>query len=292
MKKTRKIAALFLAALVLAALLAGCSSKRCVWCGKIIQGAGHDIGTGYVCDDCYYSLSGVSSAASVRSSNTGVWIAVVVMVFIAVFSATSGVVYLVLQKKLPPEKPVSRSRRIPENPRDYDDFESPWPSTPRPVSNTAPRPSGGVWICPRDRSRNTGPFCTVCGANRPAAPRSTGGNPTSQRGPASGQARPQAPRPQSSPAAQQAERTWSAAFETETSGRFSRQTPPVQQPAASSFRDSQPVQRPTGQSAPPAPAASKEYRPRFARQEPVEEPEVDSELLAAIFREAAKDPEE
>ncbi|MGM9604253.1 MAG: hypothetical protein ACI3XG_04245 [Faecousia sp.] len=284
MKKMRKIAALFLAALVLAALLAGCSSKQCVWCGKSFRGAGHDTGAGYVCDDCYNSLSGVSSTASVRSSNTGVWIAVVVMVFIAVFSATSGVVYLVLQKKLPPEKPVSRSRRIPQEPADYDDFESPWPSAPRPVSNTAPRPSGGVWICPRDRSRNSGPYCTVCGANRPAVPRQ--GNSASQRGP--GQARPQnsASWPQSAPAAQQGARP-RAAFEADSFGSMNQR--PVQRPAAPAFRASQPAQRPAPNQ---AVEQEKEYRPRFARQEPVEEPEVDSELLAAIFREAAKDPEE
>lgn len=297
MKKTKKIAALLLAVLLLASLLAGCGSKQCVWCGKTIRGSGHNTDAGYVCDDCYGSLSGVSSAASGSSSNTGVWIAVIVMVFIAVFSATSGVVYLVLQRVLPPEKPRSRVVRTPDY--DYDDFEPAAPSNPRPVSTPAPRTSGGMWVCARDGSRNTGPYCTVCGAKRPAAPRPSGEAPASQRGPvASQQARPQTSRPQSAPGANQQATRPRTSYETEETAGFPRQASPVQQrqPAAPAFRNPEPAQ-PTSapiQSAPATQASEKPYRPRFARQEtPVEEePEYDSEILAAIFREAAKDPEE
>ena len=62
---------------------------------------------------------GLTGCGSSSSGNTGIWIAVTVMVFIAVFSATSGVVYLVLQRGLPPEKPRSRVVRTPDY--DYDD---------------------------------------------------------------------------------------------------------------------------------------------------------------------------
>lgn len=296
MKKTKKIAALLLAVLLLASLLAGCGSKQCVWCGKTIRGSGHNTDAGYVCDDCYSSLSGVSSATSGSSSNTGVWIAVIVMVFIAVFSATSGVVYLVLQRVLPPEKPRSRVVRTPDY--DYDDFEPAAPSNPRPVSTSAPRNAGGMWVCARDGSRNTGPYCTVCGAKRPAAPRPSGETPASQRGPvASQQARPQSSRPQSDPGANQQAPRPRTSYDTEETAGYPRQTPPVQQqPAAPTFRNPKPAQPQSApiQSAPAAPASEKPYRPRFARQEPSveEEPEYDSEILAAIFREAAKDPEE
>ena len=186
MRKMKKLSALLLVLLLLAAVLAGCGSKKCVWCGKSFSGAGHDTGSGYVCDDCYYSLSGGSASSS--GSNTGVWIAVTVMVFIAVFSATSGVVYLVLQKLLPPEKAAPKSRRSQDY--DYDDFQSPKPVAPRPTGspqarpvNSAPRSSAenGMWICPRDKSRNSGPYCTVCGSNRPTAPRPVRTNPAAQR---------------------------------------------------------------------------------------------------------------
>lgn len=296
MKKTKKITALLLAVLLLASLLAGCGSKQCVWCGKTIRGSGHNTDAGYVCDDCYSSLSGVSSAASGSSSNTGVWIAVIVMVFIAVFSATSGVVYLVLQRVLPPEKPRSRVVRTPDY--DYDDFEPAVPSNPRPVSTPAPRNAGGMWVCARDGSRNTGPYCTVCGAKRPAAPRPSGETPASQRGSTTGQqARPQTYRPQSAPGANQQAPRPRTSYETEETAGYPWQTPPVQQqPAAPAFRNPEPSQPKSApiQSAPAAPASEKPYRPRFARQEPLveEEPEYDSEILAAIFREAAKDPEE
>ena len=259
MRKMKKLSALLLVLLLLAAVLAGCGSKKCVWCGKSFSGAGHDTGSGYVCDDCYYSLSGGSASSS--GSNTGVWIAVTVMVFIAVFSATSGIVYLVLQKLLPPEKPAPR-RRVET---DEDDFE-----TPRSAAPAAPRAEGGVWICPRDKSRNTGPYCAVCGGYRPTAPRQTpqgtrlnvsaqGQNPTRPSGTYG--ARPQQPTAQ-----------------------------PRQQMPVSDYRRPEPQAR---QHQPAAEEPQKEYKGRFARREPEpEETEVDSELLAAIFREAAKDPED
>ena len=220
------------------------------------------------------TLTGCGSAAS--SGNTGIWIAVTVMVFIAVFSATSGVVYLVLQKLLPPEKPRARSRRTEDY--DYDDLEPAKSAPPRPAPNPQVRPvpnpqsrpavntnggsgSGDVWLCPRDGSRNFGPYCAVCGTNRPVAPRTAAADL-----PQSGQSRP-TPRAESG----------------------------IRQPGAFTARmQEQPYQKPAAQ--PRQPVAEKEYRGKFARREPaettVEEPEVDSELLAAIFREAAENPEE
>lgn len=218
------------------------------------------------------SLTACGSSAS--SGNTGIWIAVTVMVFIAVFSATSGVVYLVLQKLLPPEKPRTRSRRTEDY--DYDDLQPVKSAPPRPAPNPQTRPapnpqarpavnpggntgSGDVWLCPRDGSRNFGPYCTVCGTNRPAAARTA----PAARG-QNVQSRP-------------------------VSGGGSE----IRQPRAFA----QGAQEPSYQ--PPVsrqPAPEKEYRGKFARKEPVavpvEEPEVDSELLAAIFREAAENPEE
>ena len=216
------------------------------------------------------TLTGCGSSAS--SGNTGIWIAVTVMVFIAVFSATSGVVYLVLQKLLPPEKPTARSRRTEDY--DYDDLEPVKSAPPRPAANPQVRPapnsqvrptvntngnagSGDVWLCPRDGSRNFGPYCAVCGTNRPAAPR------------AAAAARPQSGQPRAESGIRQP-------------GTFAPRT------------QEQSYQQPAAQ--PRQPAAEKEYRGKFARREPAEttaeEPEVDSELLAAIFREAAENPEE
>lgn len=278
MKKTKKIAALLLAVLLLVSLLAGCGSKQCVWCSKTIRGSGHNTDAGYVCDDCYRSLSGVSTAASGGNSNAGVWIAVIVMVFIAVFSATSGVVYLVLQRLLPKQKPRSRVIQTPDY--DYDDYEPVVPSTPRSVNTTDFRMTGDMWICARDGSRNAGPYCTVCGAKRPAPPRPAGETTAAQRGPV--QAKPQTPQPRTS-------------YDNQETVGYPRQTPPVpqRQPAAPAFREPDPVQ-PRSTPVLDAPASEKPYRPRFARQQPSveEEPEYDSEILAAIFREAAKDPEE
>ena len=293
MKRTKKYFALLMALFLLAALLAGCGSKQCVWCGKSFSGAGHDTGAGYVCDDCYNSLSGGTGSSS--KSNTGVWIAVTVMVFIAVFSATSGVVYLVLQKVLPQEQPVSRRPRAREEDYDYEEFQAPRPTPPRPTGSAAPRPSAnsGVWICPRDRSRNTGPYCSVCGANRPTAPQRPQ---NSQQGVRQNPARPQGPgsfvRPQqSNPPVQQP----TPARPQQAPAR-PQQAAPVrpQQPAAPVYRSTpqQPAQPADWQMIPEmeqTPAPEKEYRGRFARRETPEQPEeVDSELLAAIFREAAE----
>ena len=286
MRKMNQLAALLLALLLLVALLAGCGSKKCVWCGKSFSGSGHDTGSGYVCDDCYASLSGGSPASS--GSNTGIWIAVTVMVFIAVFSATSGVVYLVLQKLLPPEQPSNRSRRAQDY--DYDDYEAPRPTPARPAASPQARPAkgtprstgnNGIWICPRDKSRNSGPYCTVCGTNRPAAPRpaaqrpQNGGNTsarfqqTEER--AAYQPNAYAPRPQ-----QPAPRPQQPVPEGAR-----------RQPAAPAYGE--PIAKPRQTAAEPA---EKEYRGKFARREQEEEPEIDSELLAAIFREAAEEPKE
>lgn len=266
MKKMKRTIALLLAMLVLAALLGGCSSKQCAWCGKSIRGSGNDTGAGYVCDDCYSSLS--AGAAPVKtSSNTGVWIAIVVMVFIAVFSATSGVVYLVLQKKLAP--PVRRIPRAVEP--EYDDIAMERPRlAPRPA---APRTPAGGWICPRDRTRNTGPYCTTCGADRPTAPVQ---NLPRQR-PAQSPSRPAAD-----------------TYAAEAVQRANRQAAPAQRPAPRVPQEPAPQQRPPVRPAPPEEPVKKPYTPRFAApQKRVEqEPETESEILAAIFREVAKDPEQ
>lgn len=226
---------------------------------------------------------GLTGCGSSSSGNTGIWIAVTVMVFIAVFSATSGVVYLVLQKLLPPEKPKGKIRRAEEY--DYDDLEPEKSAPPRPSISAQRRPaanpqphqatqapgnsrSGDIWICPRDRNRNTGPYCAVCGGKRPEAPKA---NPVPQR-------------PQNAP-----------------SRPVPRQQTNTRQPGAFAARAQQPEPDQTYQQMSAQPLQTtqqpeREYRGKFARREsvqlPVEEPEVDSELLAAIFREAAENPEE
>lgn len=223
-------------------------------------------------------LTGCGSSAS--SGNTGIWIAVTVMVFIAVFSATSGVVYLVLQKLLPPEKPAGKRRRTEDY--DYDDLEPENSAPPRPSADAQRRPapnprpqqaaqtqrSSDIWVCPRDRSRNSGPYCAVCGGKRPEAPRA---NPFSQQ-------------PQNAPSRSALRPEPS----TRQSGTFA---PRTQQQAPAQFE-----QQPFAQPVQTARQTEREYRGKFARREPaqmpVEEPEVDSELLAAIFREAAENPEE
>lgn len=238
MKKSTKYAALFPAALLLSTLLTGCS------------GGG---------------------------ANAGVWIAVIVMVFIAVFSATSGIVYLVLQKVLPPEKPAARTRRPREY--DYDDQEAGQYRPARPASAARPgnqAAASGVWVCPRDKSRNTGPYCSVCGGSRPAAPR------PAPRPVAEAPAAQRPARPQSTPdAGQQAPSPRPNPYETEAA----YQQPKPQQPA---YRSPAPAQQP---------AEKPEYRGAFVRQ-PQSEPsaldtdfdsDIDSELLEAIFREAAQD---
>lgn len=306
MRKMKKLSALLLVLLLLAAVLAGCGSKKCVWCGKSFSGAGHDTGSGYVCDDCYYSLSGGSASSS--GSNTGVWIAVTVMVFIAVFSATSGVVYLVLQKLLPPEKATPKSRRSQDY--DYDDFQSPKPVAPRPTGspqarpvNSAPRSSAenGMWICPRDKSRNSGPYCSVCGSNRPTAPRPVRTNPAAQRPQGAGSQTGRSDRPQAAERGGYQQDAYSARAQQPRAQQ--PVTRPQQPSQAEAYRQPVPDQRyqqpaapvyrePVVQSRQPAEAPQKEYQGRFARREPAEEPEVDSELLAEIFRAAAEEPEE
>lgn len=279
MKKTSKYAALSLAALLLSTMLTGCSGS---------------------------------------GSNAGVWIAVIVLVFVAVFSATSGIVYLVLQKVLPPEKPAAQ-RRQPRH-YNYDDREdgryqsvrrtnntrpvsNPHPgNNPRPVNNTAPQAGAdGVWICPRDKSRNTGPFCTVCGGNRPAAPRPAA-RPTPEN--AQRPARPQtmADRPQNVPAAQQpqrpqqTQRTQTNAYETAPTDYGYRE--PAYQPAS---RSASPVQQTAER-----PAERPEYRGAFMRQPQSPPPAqsapsvldtdfdsgVDSEFLESLFREVAQGNDE
>lgn len=275
MKKMNRFFALLMALLLLTVLLSGCASKQCVWCGKSFSGAGHDTGTGIVCDDCYNSLSG----GAATKSNTGVWIAVTVMVFIAVFSATSGVVYLVLQRVLPPEDLAPRSRRSQQRDFDYDDFQESRPVVPKPAPRApAPKPAvtDGVWICPRDKSRNTGPYCAVCGSNRPAAPQRSQPIQPEYRSSRSvvrpnGQDAPAFARPQQP-----------------TAARPQQPTPRPQQQAPIPQRK---AQTEDWQLTPEAPET--EYRGKFARRESPQEPEeVDSELLAAIFREAAEGSKE
>ena len=276
MRKVTKISALLLTLALLTALLAGCGSKTCVWCGKSFSGSGHNTDAGIICDACYSTLSG-AAASGQSGSNTGVWIAVIIMVFIAVFSATSGIVYLVLQKLLPPEKPAPRRRPVETN---DDDFEAPRPAVSRPAAPVTPRAEGGVWICPRDKSRNTGPYCAVCGGYRPTAPRQN----------------PQGTRPNMSAQGQNPARpsgTGAYGGRPQQPAAQPRQQMPVSDYRMPESQTRQPVQPETRQYQPAAQEPQKEYKGRFARREPEpEEPEVDSELLAAIFREAAKDPEE
>ena len=229
-------------------------------------------------------LTGTLTGCSASGSNAGVWIAVIVMVFIAVFSATSGIVYLVLQRVLPPEKPKVRTRR------EYtsDAFEAPRPAAaPRRTpgaGGAAPRANpaaGGVWICPRDKTRNTGPYCSVCGGNRPAAPRPAA-RPTAET--------PAAQRPvraQGTPGVnQQPVRNRPA----QTTG-FAIQEPKPQQPEAPVYTAPAPA---------PQPEKVQQYQGAFARPTQTEPSaldmdldfDVDSELLEAIFREAAQGSEE
>lgn len=285
MKKTRRIAALFLAALALAALLAGCGGSKCVLCGKTIRGSGYQTSAGYVCQDCYNSLSSGGAVAPVRGGmSTGAWIAVVLMVFVAVFAATSGIVYLVLQRVLPPEEPVSRLVQTPDSqPR------APRTAPPRPAASPAPRSGdtgSGVWICPRDGSRNTSRYCSVCGASRPASSAPRQGNPSAPRQGNPSAQRPAAPRQENRPA----------------SGNGAGSSPRYAAPAGQTARGdgAEPAAPRQASPAPVSPEAEepKAYRPRYARpaqeqqpqrKEPEIDPEIDSEWLSAIFREAARD---
>lgn len=201
----KKCAVLVLTVLLAALMLAGCSSKQCISCGKSFRSGGYKTAMGYVCDDCYQLSGAVVSSAS-SGVSTGAWVAIVVMVFVVVLAATSGVVYVVLRQKLEQQKPAPR-------------HSQPQPSIRRSEPpRMAPRQSppvsaqqGGIWICPNDRSRNTGRFCVACGAPRPTVtpPRAAGTealprtNPARPANPAV-QSQPNFPaqnRPQTSPAA-------------------------------------------------------------------------------------------
>ena len=232
-----------------------------------------------------YALGTVSAR-----SNTGVWIAITVMVFVAVFAATSGVVYLVLQKLLPPEEPKSHGPRNggagqrPQAPRPAaKPYAAPRPQQrPAPMEEdedayTAPRPQrprpyGGEWVCPRDHSRNSGPYCALCGAPRPQPPKA--GSAGAQR-----PAQPVRPQQPQSPAAYP---------------QAQRPVPPAPQPTAATPRQHQQfdfdaAEQNTVSQPEPTPA----YTGKFAKkaspapaEQPAQEPEYDAELLAAIFREA------
>ncbi len=295
MKKGRKQIAFLAALLLLSVLLAACGSNKCSLCGKSFRGEGHSTSMGILCDDCYNSVSGLGTAST--SSNTGVWIAITVMVFVAVFAATSGIVYLVLQKLLPPgtskpqdtrvggtrnnsnaARPAANSYSAPRpQPRSSASMKNeetlimPRPR-PQPPRTATPNPYGGEWVCPRDRSRNSGPYCSVCGAPRPQAPKSA----NSAR-----QVRPQQPQPQ----------------QPQRPAVYPQAQPPVQSAAApkqsqrpqfdfdaaeintSARTEAAPTY--TGKFAKKAEPAPVEQQPEAAQ-----EPEYDAELLAAIFREA------
>lgn len=254
--------------LIISLLLGACGSKKCALCGKSYSGSGHSTTMGTVCDNCYYSSSGVGTVSS--GSNTGVWIAITVMVFVAVFAATSGVVYLVLQKVLPEEKKASRTARrqeaspvyhAPQRPVSQPSHQTGYQATRQPQRNAG---YGQEWICARDHSRNFGPYCTLCGASRPQQPR-----PTAQQ--------PQRPRQVS----QNGNTYYSAAPRQQAQ----------QQPVQSRYVPEE-----------PAVEATPTYSGKFARKpqpeaEPVQVPltddaEIDAELLAAIFREAERGTEE
>ena len=287
MKKARKWIALLAVLMLLSMLLAACGSRKCSLCGKSFRGDGHNTSMGVLCDDCYNSSA--LGTVSARSS-TGVWIAITVMVFVAVFAATSGVVYLVLQKLLPPEEPKSHGPRnggAGQRPQATRPAAKPY-AAPRPQQRptpmeededayTAPRPQrprpyGGEWVCPRDHSRNSGPYCTLCGAPRPQPPKA--GSAGAQR-----PAQPVRPQQPQSPAAYP---------------QAQRPVPPAPQPTAAAPRQHQQfdfdaAEQNTVSQPEPTPA----YTGKFAKkaspapaEQPAQEPEYDAELLAAIFREA------
>lgn len=328
MKNGRKIAALLACVLLLGVLLSACGGNKCSLCGKSIRGAGHSTSAGLLCDDCYNSFSGLGTAAT-RSTNTGVWIAITVMVFVAVFAATSGVVYLVLQKLLPPDAAPGRpARRMPRK-DDYDDIpvrrSAPRPAAPaqRPASPNraaapsrpaaapnrpaAPRAYTGEWVCPRDRSRNSGPYCTLCGAPRPQAPRPAAPRPAANGGaqrPAQPAARPVQPAPQPvqrQPQAQSFQPAPKAApspawQETDLLDAY------LTEPTEPTFTEAAPLAEPAPAEAAPVYSGKFARKPQNAeqppapqdvRQEPeLEEPEYDAELLAAIFRQAEQGTDE
>lgn len=210
----KRLSALALTLLLVALMLAGCSSRQCVSCGRSFRSGGYKTGSGYVCDDCY-QLSGAVMGSAPRGTSSGVWVAIVVMVFVAVLAATSGVVYIVLRQKLEQKRPAPR-RSQPQSPVRRGQPQPPVRRSepPRPAprqSPPAPAQQGGFWICPNDRSRNTGRFCVACGAPRPTVtPPRAAGTPASPRTnparPVNPAARPQPDspaynRPQTAPAA-------------------------------------------------------------------------------------------
>ncbi len=203
--KMKRLTAFALTVLLVALILAGCSSKQCISCGRSFRSGGYKTGMGYVCDECYQSANAVMGSVQ-RSNSSGVWIAIVVMVFVVVLSATSGVVYIVLRQKLEQRKPVTR-RSQPQPPVRRSEPPRPAPRQSPP----APAQQGSFWVCPNDRSRNTGRFCVACGAPRPTVtPPRAAGTPASPRTnpakPANPAARPQTnspahSRPQTAPPA-------------------------------------------------------------------------------------------
>ena len=327
MKNGRKIAALLACVLLLGVLLSACGGNKCSLCGKSIRGAGHSTSAGLLCDDCYNSFSGLGTTA-MRSTNTGVWIAITVMVFVAVFAATSGVVYLVLQKLLPPDTaaPSPSRRRVPQE-EEYDDVlrpalpvQRPAAHTQRPTASSRPtapnrptapanRPAAqrgytGEWVCPRDHSRNSGPYCTLCGAPRPQAPRPASAarpvtNDSAQR-PARPATQPPQPAPQPAP-----RQTYAESFQ---SAPKSAPAPDWQEPDILDAYLREPDDY-APQTAAPAAEPTPAYSGKFARkpqnqeppappqddqqqEAPAAEPEYDAELLAAIFRQAEQGTDE
>lgn len=276
MSNRRKFAAFIALALVLSLMLCACGSRKCALCGKSFSGNGHSTTAGTVCDDCYYSGNVVGAASS--GSNTGVWIAITVMVFVAVFAATSGVVYLVLQRVLPDEKPAPHAARRQEPAPVY---RAPQRPATQPVQQPARQSASQSqrnaysqeWVCARDHSRNFGPYCTICGSPRPQAARPAAHQqqqrtqPVRQNVTQNGDAYyAAAPRPQPQPTQQQS----------------------AQQPVPPRYVPQQ------------APEASPTYSGKFARKpqpeaEPaplVDDAEFDADLLAAIFREAEQGTDE
>ena len=319
MKNGRKIAALLACVLLLGVLLSACGGNKCSLCGKSIRGAGHSTSAGLLCDDCYNSFSGLGTTAT-RSTNTGVWIAITVMVFVAVFAATSGVVYLVLQKLLPPDAAPGRpARRMPRK-DDYDDIpvrrSAPRPAAPaqRPASpnraaapsrpaaapsrQAAPRAYTGEWVCPRDRSRNSGPYCTLCGAPRPQAPRPAAPRPAANGGaqhPAQSAARPVQPAPQPVQRQPQAQSFQPAPKAAPTPAW---QEPDLldaylTEPTEPTFTEAAPLAEPAPAEAAPAYSGKFARKPQNAEQPPApQDVRYDAELLAAIFRQAEQGTDE
>ena len=321
MKNGRKIAALLACVLLLGVLLSACGGNKCSLCGKSIRGTGHSTSAGLLCDDCYNSFSGLGTTAT-RSTNTGVWIAITVMVFVAVFAATSGVVYLVLQKLLPQDTTAPRAarRRVPQE-EEYDDVSRPALPVQRPAAHTqrpaapnrptasANRPAAqrgytGEWVCPRDHSRNSGPYCALCGAPHPQAPRSASAVRPAANGSAQRPARPAAQPPQ--PAPQPVPRqTYAESFQPAPKAEPTSawQEPDIldaylREPDEYAPQASTPAAEPTptysGKFArkpqnqdPPAPPQDDQQQ-----ETPATEPEYDAELLAAIFRQAEQGTDE